>query len=782
MLTVAYLKKNSAFALILTVGVLALVALIAFSFAVNMRLDQNAASTYTDSFKARCLAEGGINIAIAELKSNNIYYGAKGTFVYDGDYNGDGDTTGDEDGAFNDDSLYGNCGEYSVIVEDEQRRININNTENPNVGQILKNLTMMIGFPLSYAECDTIAANAPYETKEEIMTIPGIGETKYNAIKDRITLHAYKDPNCDDKSPINVNTADGLVLMAALFGISDGTHSINTDVIALVHDHIIFNRPYYSWDDFNNCIDNSSLTTDGKKELVKNNCNPNRDKAGLTTSTTEFCFFSGGKYTLTATGTIYAAADQTTITAQKTTRAIVDIYDTLNQTKKSDFHGSAAGDLLPITHKVTTLDRCPVRGDEQTLYDNGPYSATNTSGYETIKDSIKIGFWDDFEVDSNETSHGNVLFYMAGIGSWVNRGTGFADNNVWNGENGTSTSDNEYIISDADTIKGYDSDGSNELELEFINMDTKEDNWPGYRCTLGTSSDGNLNWHDFSYSLQIFDMEAVVPRISPPYPVWNNAAWNQGHAAYRIVGTNQNDGLCCGFNCYVDHWPPPDTVYYLGRERWIPSKAGGTNMAPDLWATEKRAKFVASGTDMRYYVSVGGNNLQQSFLNESIGSPCDTQGLVGMWAWKINTRYDNIRIIPRSPDDEDENGNYDDYAYFVSNVLPQTNFSEAVRGGAAWGTVTIPSSANKNTEKVSFQISTDGGSSWIPSAVPGVQPGGGIDWAAAQGAQIQYKANFEINDASNNYPGDQLYRETPVLEDVFITYLPETKILYWSNL
>ena len=729
-------KRQGGIAVILVVGVLAILTLFTICLAVSMRLEENMAASYSNDIKARYLAEAGINRAIAELKND-----ARNNFVYT--YINKG---------YVDSSLYGGCGTYSVSIEDEQRKININNTENPNLEQMLKNLNMIIGHPLTNQNCEDIVTNAPYETKEEIMTIPGISETKYKAVKDYITLYAYKDPNCGNRSPINVNTADGVVLMAALFGISDGSESISTDVINLVNNHIIPNRPYHSWKEFNDCIDGSGLSNDVKKQLVKDNCNPNRTKPS--TYTTEFCFFSGGKYTLIASGGVYNVPAHTKQLASKRIEAVVDIYDALNQTTKEQFMGSE-GDTLPIHWKVNAFDNCPVRGDQQDLYDNGP------SAYETIPDSIKIGFWDDFDEDGQ-----NAVFYMHSSGSWETRGTGAADGNVWDGTN------NAYTITDVEP------DGDNELELERTDMAHIEDQWPGYSCNLGTQSDNNLIWNDFSYSLQVDDVSYVKTRIWP-----DDAPWNVEFSAYRIQGDNPGNGLCCGFKDMRDDWFPWPIDHDIEYEHWMPGHAYGGSIG-NPWQIKKRAKFVLEDNNAWYYVNMGGHNLQSSFLPnpETVGL---TSGLVGAWDWTINARIDNIRIIPRSPDCEDGDGIYDDYAHFISTWLPnETGFDfdsdgtpDDVEWGTIWGTVTIPESADPDTEKIYFQ--TNISASWNSNnPAPGDPPDSSI--ASPNSAKIQYRANFEIY-GGVYAPGDERYRETPVLEDVFITYLPETKVLYWRN-
>ena len=63
-------KNNSGIALILVLGVLAVLVILATTFAFNMRLEQKAASNYLDAVKAESIAELGINHAIAVLRND----------------------------------------------------------------------------------------------------------------------------------------------------------------------------------------------------------------------------------------------------------------------------------------------------------------------------------------------------------------------------------------------------------------------------------------------------------------------------------------------------------------------------------------------------------------------------------------------------------------------------------------------------------------------------------------------------------------------------------------
>ncbi len=702
-------NNSRGYVLILTVGILGILTLICLAVVVNARLGHAIASNYINGAKATYLAEAGINDAISRLKVDG-----KVNFIYTGSISN-----------YSDGTLCVNRGFYSVDIEDEQRKINID--------KVNRNLLKSLLGDGDYTRADAIISARPFETKEQIMRAAGIDDAVYQSIKNDITIYSYRDPNTinsaggsEARCPININTASKEVLKAVLEGVINGPRA---DSLA---DEIIAERQtnsFDSWSKFDNFINMVTTTpplNSSDRDNIKSNANPNRLKPSP--YTTDFCFHSGGKYTLTSTGILYATSLKIRIIAEKKIEAVVDIYGIENQTKKSDFQGSD-GAVLPIAWKVTALNNCPVRGDQQTLYDSG------SSAFETIPDSIKIGFWDDFDEGGQ-----NALFFMNNT-SWAKRGTGSADGNVWGGA--------LYSITDADLRPGADK----ELEL------TTGSYWSPVWLESSSPSSG-MTWTDFSYSLQEDSVSSCRARGAPP--------WYVAFPAYRTT-------LASGIK--DETWWRH--LHFTSHERWYPWHSSFATIWPNYyWWTVMRVKFVCDGSTVKYYFRNNSHSLKGSFRTDNVGGVIS--GAVGFWGWGVQARFDNIRIIPKSPDG---NG---DYAHFVSTELPTAAFDSDVEWGAVWGTVTIPSSASSATEKVYFQLSTDGGLNWSP-AEPGLETQGAVNLT---GTQIQYKANFEI-DPNQSYPGDRWYwynpgdqqfRETPVLEDVYITYLPPTRVLYWRNL
>ena len=69
-------RKRKGVVLIISVGILALVAMIATSFALNMQVEYRGAVNYLNSARATALAQAGIDKAIADIRywaANNSY-------------------------------------------------------------------------------------------------------------------------------------------------------------------------------------------------------------------------------------------------------------------------------------------------------------------------------------------------------------------------------------------------------------------------------------------------------------------------------------------------------------------------------------------------------------------------------------------------------------------------------------------------------------------------------------------------------------------------------------
>lgn len=197
------MKVKRGVALIIAVGVLALVAMIATSFAINMQMEYRATLNFVNQSQAANLAQAGIDRAIADIRvwaANNTYdntmnniaanYASPGTEV---------DITG---------------GSYQVFVEREDQKININaidETDYPWIDTLMaaglsdaevariidyrdpdsNALTQLLRSTgvIVAAGNETNAKNAPYASVEELRLVLN-NDTKYNAVKDLVTIYA----------------------------------------------------------------------------------------------------------------------------------------------------------------------------------------------------------------------------------------------------------------------------------------------------------------------------------------------------------------------------------------------------------------------------------------------------------------------------------------------------------------------------------------------------------------------------------------------------------------
>ena len=129
-------RDKNGIALILVLGILAVLATLATTFAFNMRLEQKAARNYLDAVTADCVARAGVEYAIALLRDDfdkrdnwDSYDEAWHTSFTGTDVDNDDD--GNNDSKWVNFTVYLDgqetlLGAYSIYVVDEASKININ--------------------------------------------------------------------------------------------------------------------------------------------------------------------------------------------------------------------------------------------------------------------------------------------------------------------------------------------------------------------------------------------------------------------------------------------------------------------------------------------------------------------------------------------------------------------------------------------------------------------------------------------------------------------------------
>ena len=445
--------KNKGMALVSVMTVLTVVGLLCIYFISALKMETNKDLLYLGEIRARFLAQAGLQMAISRLKYGEG--GARDNFC---DWRGEdwyykaGAGVDIEDASAADCSFAGSTeldvdygggtrGEIKIKILDSASQINVNSSS-ANLVNILANLPGMSG---------TLAANiisrrsdlGGFSFEEQIKDATGMSSV-YDSIKDYITIASWEDDSASDnynlssrstsfstRSPVNVNTAPREVLSAVINTYNDVAASQASNISNRLYNYSSVD-PFNSWQEFETFISNNTAGFGSAARIgIKKGANPNRLKwlsgDSITSySGTELCFHGGGYYEIEVYARVYRVIGGTI--ARRKIRSLVKISDILQHTKKSDFRdentdngdqtedssiGKSDWDGSGLINnanytKVTWLDSCPIdEGDDREA--NG-YSGTDSNkispfGYKTMPNSVKLGFWDDFDedVDTNQS-------------------------------------------------------------------------------------------------------------------------------------------------------------------------------------------------------------------------------------------------------------------------------------------------------------------------------------------------------------------------------------------
>ena len=110
---------------------------------------------------------------------------------------------------------------------------------------------------------------------------------------------------------------------------------------------------------------------------------------------------SDGYYEIVSIAAITSPNDSTKILAEKKLSAKVKAFNTWTQTTRSEFAApwsSTGGDASDgLVNWVTWLDSCPIDEDEGASSGTGMH--WDEDAYDTKSDSLKLGYWDNFDED-----------------------------------------------------------------------------------------------------------------------------------------------------------------------------------------------------------------------------------------------------------------------------------------------------------------------------------------------------------------------------------------------
>lgn len=827
-------KNNKGVALIVTVGVLALIALIATSFAFNMTFDLKASANFMEKMKAAQASDAGISLAIAYLRelSSNDFIGLSSASC-DWNYVSASNPSFDLRDGIAGNGTSGSLGDvgraniavYSLKVTDTASQINVNDT-NPNLRTILGNLAVVLGLARADGEAIADNANRPFSTKEEVMTSSGWNASKYAVIKDYICVHGYIDKNSEDtapsvltgpgtyqsKAPVNINTAGPEVLRAVLMGIvTDAQASALASAIVAQRSSSAFRdwngaAASGGFDDFIDTVSIFPVLSSADRAGIKANANPNRVKPS--SYTTDFCFNPGGYYEICSAGTVgidtnsdgdLSDAVDRPVSSQETT-VVVRIFEVVNYTTKEQFRGEDANynGLLdpgedkngngvldqPVFSRVTWLNSCPVVSTD----DQGLAYSTD---YATVPNSLKLGFWDNFDEDNDNTNKNGY--------SWSN----------WQQQNAA------LLISDSD------SDGDCEMSGTGWPKFALSDNsrWTfgdafSLRISLRPSPSGD-GWEDsghidFTWANQVkgklwtqnwgFEYSPRRDITRPGWTVADDSATNEPASSregkdfadskvllhmWKNAPALRNERT---YNIgYLYGLTDPQANHYFNYT--ASSGDQGYEQFHGVCPVKETLKLVVSAAqspNYRVYMAVGQGwhryyNFSNGWFLGSVGfSPVTTNYVMipfhsdasnelkrdryGFWTisnndlnnWQLtqwypvlygnnaSPKWDELRIIPSTG------------SYRCPNVITPEN----VRWGTISWTLTLPPTASAVSEQVSMQV--DRGIGIVGVSRDG--PIGGVSSGAA------FIAVLSSSDAG--------YAQTPVLEDVTMTYLPPAKIVY----
>ncbi len=733
-------------ALIMVVGVLALLAIIATSFALNMRLEYHAAMNCYNGVRARYFAEAALERAVAGLRAlamSDAFNDLAQPWARN-DHAADLNSEYNNKQQIDADNLSGriNSNGTSAATEiyDEQRKVNINTAN----ALLLSNLVSRVFPGWTNSTVNTFAGkitgHIPCNNLNElIINVPSgsnnhINKANLDTLRPFITVNSYRDPNCGNRAPVNINTCSQEVMESIFAGLRGSSGpAINDARAANAASAVIAAQPITSWSSFDNVIDAVGGLNANQRAAIKDNCNPNRTKP--TSSTTEFCFNSGGCYTIIAVGTVTGALGVPA--GSNTLRAVVKIYDIYCETTKAQFkmgnedknynnildagEDTNGNGVLDVPVRVTWLNSCPV--DSTDLF--GSYSIPASA--ETIDDSLKLGFWDNFDED--------FLTYST---------------NEWIAASGTR------IFIDAD---------SSDSDLEM----TDQGLWTWGKYDLKSAVKwtwSNFNMRVFCYDTQVCPQMKEVGQIlfrgGIPAALharngvleWGGLyAYENPHGSGNVDFWTDAQAISNGYNPSTDRYSYPSQITIWKGFYSDPCDDQDAYRTLLAYNARKTHNILANGSSVSDTVYTSGNHKTFSTIGVSTAT-----GITSLYGQRLKVAWDDIRII--SPD-----GN------FTSQVINST-LSPGMTGNVSWGTitgtVTIPSTASAASEKVTFQtMSNADGATW-KNANP---VAGGIIGSIA-GSGIQYKALLTTANSQ--------IKETPVLEDITITYLPKVKIMSYS--
>lgn len=780
-------------ALILTVGILALLTLIGTSFAINMMVDFRSARNFHNMTTAKYFAEAGISRAIAEL-----LYGTEG-FISDAVDSSEEAWAGNDVFTTN----IGNGGYTVNKIYDCAGQIYINDA-NPNLKTMLENLAVASGLAASDGDAIFDNRGAGYTTKEEVRSIPGFTQEKYAAIKDHITICAYVDPDvigpaspypASPRAPVNVNTASREVLIAVLTGVSDGTNTITSAKAASLANHLINNRTYSTYDQLWSALlsaETLGYIDDGDAAVVMANANPNTDlmrtnpnyswrykhvsrgdpadssgydangvpfavdKTMLAARTTEFSFNSGGYYEINATGFINDVSGSRI--AVKSVQAAVKLFDIWKQTTQAQFAGGA----ISNTETYPEYDQAS-SGISPATYDGQIMLTTRKEAAPSGIPRFKIDYADKANHLNADSAGGNAARQTSGLTNPAPRESGILASPA-----GNLMPDGIFLPKDEPKIVNwFYPEGNIQANKGAVEAWVKPNfyqRWavfPNNEAAGGAKNAGKI-W------------EAQTTFFKTP----SGAEWNWYNSSIDMyIARDPTCETSCNITVRVHGMDSSESKFtywlYFLESSSNPWKAGTWHHVAFVWDFDAKSQdLYVDGGFSRYHNSLtAAPNGFVGYRGFQIG--CDTRDEEAP-----NMTINEVRVFPAAVSSSDIGGDYAFGRYYDNSDASFSSSSEDI-GTARLGTISwtehvAGNDGNPIVPGADITFDVFDGANWLGNSADRSNPAGNPLNVMTGGTNaIRYRAYFLET-------GDGLL-DTPVLDDVTITYQKRAIVLYWRD-
>jgi hypothetical protein len=631
----------------------------------------------------------------------------------------------------------------------------------------------------------------------------------------------YCCPRCGGDGRLYDGTVSGKVCPACA---GSGNLAITLTEAGNLADYIIANRPYKTWSEFYVSIKGCADIDEGDVDLVLANANPNTginaylrnygwgQKAGrvgkyvdtykinpadpdkgLTNNTTEFCFNSGGYYEISCRGISFDNAGNET--ASKKIRAVVKIFDIWKQTTQEDFQNGTLSNLITLPEPISA-GIAPAAYDGQICLDTFSESASA----DTL---LLANFTDNLELD-----------YQAAVDMQLDlvANTCIVDSLVSSSDPGSLLPEGVLLNNRKSDVLAYweDYNGSynmGRMDKGTISMWIKVVSggevknslaeFSGYdlTCYEAPAPPGNYSKPEFS----IFAMYSGHYIATHPTPwhgwkegytdraeVWFINDWDTllvpetpiGFAGMQEIGKNVNPG--------ATHPSDPDASQIItkgtARMDWAPGTWHRVVYTYELDAPTAAVPDPLTGVKTLYFDGAEPDLYTKEPYNKFNG---DVYKIAFGLGEHTPSTYivDEIKVDHDCWSLTDVQSDYAGGRYYDSNDSFFTSSSKnlpQVQLGTVYWVEYMPDELKPHEAGGDIEIDIYDGSAWIGGhGSRNSSAGCALNTPTTGLGDIRYRAYFKTETPSSPKVPILGITDTPILDEVSITYLTDSKILYW---